>query len=466
MLHTKFQWTLAFSIFVSVYLEMLKSLKASISEASSEIVERCDISSLLHCMIDAVEESSVEFEIKALKRKFLTEKCKYEKTMKYAIALEEEKLNLRNELSLIKAQAFVLRDEFSHEVGKLLNQSRSHQKLKSKLKQAELKIAHYEAIEGEWAAAKRRIRELERISASREGCAGGLTPSTLSMDASSTGSEDASFSTNEKKKSIDDSSHSDSVSVATPISKTALKPDVTAGMENSVTVVVSTSTTEHEPKRTPLQLADLTDEIFLVVISFVEMGDILNVLLTCRHLCSRVYGMFEISYTDVVKEEWCNSKPKLLSDKVVEVEDTKEAIEEVKESKESRSVTSGFSGSRTTPINGTAPGGESKNLVDPKVTSSLTSSIANVFSSFGVSPVGVGGTSAVAEPVNRPSSGNTTVSSPPPAQTAVSTSNNNSMLTPDIVDGLTKKLTRKLDWSQNLPNFVVYSLFCCIGVQM
>ena len=247
-------------------------------------------------------------------------------------------------------------------------------------------------------------------------------------------------------------------STSKPASKSTTDSDT--GIENSLVAIDVSDTSGQTPnqitqplvpksksKRVPLIVSDLTDEVLLVIISFVEMGDILNVLLSCRHLCGRVYGMFEIAYTDVVKEEWCNSKPMLITDQVMNKTD--ENTKKTNVSKQSTGTT-GTAVVTTSSAVVTPAVKESKIVVDPGVASTLTSSIVNVFSSFGVTPVtpvaAAVGSGSTADTTRLPLTNTTNASSGlvPHTTNITSTNASNNMLTPEIVDELTKKLTRTL----------------------
>jgi hypothetical protein len=295
------------------------SLKKSVSLANSDLIIRCDVAALLSSVVNVIETADYEEKIAAIHRLLAIEKYKFHKVLSYAKGLEKGKLGLEGELDGFKKRAMILRDNFAHEVGQLLSQSRTNERLKERLREAELKLAHFNALETEWLAAKRRIRELERISAS-------FDSSTRSSGTTSAGGTEGAVGTSVVvNKDYSPSSVRPSDTRVLAHKETAPLPISGAVCAASSAVVVSanssnSSTPESAPcsaaptvttsaiavaiSPTGLHLAELAEEQFVLVVSFLDMGDILGVLLSCRHLCARVYVMFDISFTEVVREEW------------------------------------------------------------------------------------------------------------------------------------------------------------------
>lgn len=282
------------------------SLKNSIISANNDLAARCDVAAILSSMVDAIDATELDYKYAVTQKQLLTEKYKFKKVLMYAKHLEKSKTSVESELAEFRSRAITLRDNLAHEVGQLLNQSRTNERLKEKLREAELKLAHFNAIEAEWLVAKRRIRELERISASCANNSGsgprtdtGVSDETVAVtNMTSTSSVPASTSEPVRDIAVEAPVGPANI-VAT--SATVIGCETTA---SSTLPVVTVAPPVTGMGMRQLALTDLMEDNFVLIISFLDMVDILGVMLTCRHLCARVYVMFDISFTTIVREEW------------------------------------------------------------------------------------------------------------------------------------------------------------------
>ena len=303
----------------------LLSLKRTVASANNDLTIRCDVASILASMVNVMETAEHENKYAVIQKRLVTENFKLGKVLKYAKHLEKDKINLENELNEFRTRAITLRDNFAHDVGQLLNQSRANERLKEKLREAELKLAHFDAIEAEWMSAKRRIRELERISAS-------FDSSTAPVPSGTTASSGAAISP-PPAPAVDVATNTNTGSTPAIVDATEVgshptgdspvasvpAPADAAVVANTAPVITATTapTPVAEPALVPVvvaprscRLADLEEDHFVLLISFLDMADIMGVLLTCRHLCARVYIMFDISFTEIVREVWLQEEHK------------------------------------------------------------------------------------------------------------------------------------------------------------
>lgn len=273
-----------------------------LSNSFQEVILHYDVEKLLNDMLSTVEMYYSENEYRIAKRDLMFSNKKIEKLEELVNELETDKDNLNKELLKIKDNAKYVREKFSLDIGEVLTLSRSMEKMKSTIKELEIKITNSSIVEKELLEAQELIKTLQLLS------------------YNNASSNDSNFIKVDKGNEEKISSSSESIEKLLTISskkENEIIQSIVNPIVKQVKVVEIIQPTIYKPRKYYNFLSELEDDLLLQLFSFLNTKEVLHAAEVSRYVFKRVDKLFGID-SSLVVDSW-GIKPIESSDEVITI---------------------------------------------------------------------------------------------------------------------------------------------------
>jgi hypothetical protein len=270
-----------------------------LSNSFQEVVLHYDVEKLLNDMLSTIEMCYSENECRIVKRDLIFSNKKTEKLEELVNELETEKDILSKKLLKIKDNAKDVREKFSLDIGEVLTLSRCMEKMKSTIKELELKITNSANVEKELLEAQELIKTFKSSSSSNI---------SVSCDSNSIKEENG----NEETISTLSEPMEGLVSIPPKKENDTIETIITPIKEEVIAIILPTI---YKPRKYYNFLSELEDDLLLQLFSFLNTKEVLHAAEVSRYVFKRVDKLFGIE-SSLVVDSW-GIKPIESTDEVI-----------------------------------------------------------------------------------------------------------------------------------------------------